>query len=176
VLEEADRWDVARQASWPEREDLLPGMLPAAQNEAPGPLPAGAAAAAAASGPPANADAAAGAAAAAEQQQLWVAQAESGPAAVTGSAAGAAVPLWQDPQFRFYELQVQHLHRQRSSASPAGADLLGIGLGPAEVALAAQLGAAGLGGSSAGGGAVGESWLESIPANPVLHPAQQHQQ
>jgi hypothetical protein len=168
VLEEADRWDVARQASWPEREKLLPGTPPVADNEAPGPP------AAAASGSPAAADAAA--AAAAEQQQLWVAQAESGPPAATAGAPGAAVPLWQDPQFRFYELQVQQLHRQRPSASPAGTDLPGLGLAPPEDALAAQLEAAGLGSSSGGGSAVGEAWLESTPANPVLHPAQQHPQ
>lgn len=138
ALEEADRWDVARHASWPEREDPLPGLLPSA---ALAPLAAGAA----------------------EQQQLWVAQAESGALAAPGTAE--ASPLWHDPQFRFYQLQLHRLQQRQqpgaaAEALPAGA--------PADV-LAAQ--AATLDGSS-GSGAGEAAWLESIPARPI----QQQQQ
>lgn len=134
VLEEADRWDVARHASWPEREELLPGLL----NASPAP---------AARSP-------------AEQQQLWVGQAECG-ALDSGGAEGTAgtAPLWRDPQFRCYEIHVQGLHV--ASAAP--------GAGPeAGDALAAQLQAAGLDGSSSGGGDA--PWLEDLPTRPVQPP------
>jgi hypothetical protein len=142
VLEEADRWDVARHASWPEREELLPGLLdgPPAHT---GPCPA-------------------------EQQQLWVAQADSG--ALSGadgsSAAGAAgaAPLWRDPQFRCYEIQVQGLH----VASAGLAAAAGAASGDAD-GLAARLQAADLGSSGGGGG--GEAlWLEDLPTRPVEPP------
>lgn len=134
VLEEADRWDVTRHASWLEREELLPGLL--------------------------NASPAPAAHSLAEAQQLRVGQAECG-ALDGGGAEGAAgaAPLWRDPQFRCYEIEVKGLHV--ASAAP--------GAGPeAGDALAAQLQAAGLGGSSSGGGDA--PWLEDLPARPVQPP------
>ncbi len=147
VLEEADRWDVARHASWPEREELLPGLLDSSPAPA-APCPA-------------------------EQQQLWVAQAECGALLAggpesggTAGAAGAA-PLWRDPQFRCYEIQVQGLHV--ASAAPTAA---AAGAEPVDAdALAAHLQAAGLGSSGGSGGGGGEApWLEALPTWPVQPP------
>lgn len=139
VLEEADRWDVARHSSWPEREEPLPGLAAAA--EAQPPPPPGAAPAAAA------------------EQQAWVAQAQSGALA----ALGAALPLWRDPQFRFYELHLQHLQQQRGVGG-GGAPEAGTADG-----LAAEMQAASLAdGPSDGGG----TWLESVPARAVSQPQQ----
>lgn len=133
ALEEADRWDVGRHASWPEREEALPGPHPS-------------------TAPPAEPGAA-------EQQQLWVAQAESG--ALAGAATrDAPLPLWRDPQFRFYELQVNALQQQQQrgndgahgdSAAGASAD-----------ALADALQAAAL-----GGGSEASPWLEAVPARAI---------
>ncbi|KAL4447710.1 hypothetical protein ABPG75_004929 [Micractinium tetrahymenae] len=146
VLEEADRWDVARHASWPEREELLPGVAAGAAEAA-----AAASDGAAAAG---TAMSAAAAGAEAAQQQVWVAQAEAG--ALAGSAAGgsgrassAPLPLWGDPQFRFFELRVQQLQRQRSVAA-GGAEAVPPGV------------------PAAGDNGDGEpAWLEHLPAHPV---------
>lgn len=135
VLEEADRWNVARHASWPEHEEPLPGLL---ECGAPG--------AAAAPSP-------------AEQQQLWVAQAEPGAlagAGADGGAAAGATPLWRDPQFRCYELEVQGLGV--ASAAPAEA-----GPSPADE-LAARLQSADLGGGA------DAPCLEALAARPVQLP------
>lgn len=143
VLEEADRWDVARHASWPEGEELLPG------------LPGGTAlAAASATNGSSEAGAAAAVPADAAQQQVWVAQAEAGalagPAAPGGGgdcSGSGPLPLWGDPQFRFFELRVQQLQRQRSAT--AGGDE-----------------AAPLGVPSAANGDE-PAWLEQLPARPL---------
>ena len=135
ALEEADRWDVARHASWPEREELLPGV--------------GAAGTACAAAPASHAgDPSSGGGGDAAQQQLWVAQAEAG--ALVAPRSGAEAPLWADPQFRFYELQVAQLARKRSAAG--GSDAGGGGMAEAAPAPA--------GGEEA-------PWLEHIPARPV---------
>lgn len=141
VLEEADRWDVARHASWPEREELLPGLPDSSpMHSAPS---------------------------AAEQQQLWVAQAECGALSADapdgGDSAAGAAPLWRDPRFRCYEIQVQGLHV--ASAAPdaaARADLDGAD-GLAARLLAADLSGAGSGGCEA-------TWLEDLPALPIQPP------
>ena len=147
VLEEADRWDVARAGSWPEREELLPAA--AASQEAAAP------AAGAADAPTA------------EQQQVWVAQAECGALAAPG---GAAAPLWQDSQFRFYELQMQQLQRQPQppavvapASAPAEPPLHQPRADGGAEALAVQMDAACL----LGGGAGAAVWLETVPVRAV---------
>ncbi|KAI3424996.1 hypothetical protein D9Q98_008377 [Chlorella vulgaris] len=145
VLEEVERWDVARHASWPEREELLPGAhtaLPAGEHAAMHSEPP-----AAGQPPPSGGDAAA---VSAEQQQRWVAQAEAGALAEPG--AMLKTPLWQDTQFRFYELQLQACLQQPqppAAAQPYSSD------GSGDVTAAQRP----LGGVT--------EWLETIPVRPV---------
>lgn len=143
VLEEADRWDVARHASWPEGEELLPGLAASTPESL-------------ASGPNGSIDGGPAIVAPvdAAQQQVWVSQAEAGALAgcaaaggVGGGGGGAPLPLWGDPQFRFFELRVQQLQRQRSAAT-----------GGAEAAPPC---------APADAGDATPAWLEQLPARPV---------
>jgi hypothetical protein len=134
VLEEAERWDVGRLGSWPEREEALPGV-----------------AAAEAAGAADHAEAPAAADGDAQARQLWVAQAEAGALAEPGASA-APLPLWQDPQFRFFELRLNQLQRRQSG-----------GAGAAAAPDAAPHHEAPAFDSGEGGG----PWLESLPAEPL---------
>ena len=82
ALMEAERWDVCRQHGWPEREEPLPGVAPAAAGPWPTGTPAGAAGGCEDGDGDGDGD-----------LQLEVAQVE----AVTQ----AGTPLWADDQFRF---------------------------------------------------------------------------
>ena len=95
VLEECDRWDVCRHHSWPEREEELPllegyrggaGEGPQGRTLAGPPTPVATVVAWEEGAPQQQR----------QQQQAWVGQAESVP------LVPGAVPLWHDPQFRFF--------------------------------------------------------------------------
>ena len=89
----------------------------------------------------------------AEQQQLWVAQAE--PGALAAPNGVSAPPLWQDSQFRFYELQIRACQQRQPATAAAPSDA---------GALAGQMEAAAPLEDGPGGTRV---WLESIPARPI---------
>lgn len=132
ALQEEARWDICRQHSWQEREEVPPFLLPIGgaavdiHSNTSALLGSPHANGAAAEGAEGIGSGSTAAAAGSMEDPSWLAQAEGGPLAAATEAGGPGVapPLWADPQFRFFAVpspagqQAQQQQQQPLNAAP----------------------------------------------------------